>query len=249
MAENTVTTVDENTRRYYLDIMGIQCWELIQGGVESDSVTTSQADTLEPERDESMQQLALDVQHCNSCQLHTDRKQAITGRGHLSPELMFVFLSPDQKDDDSGILCSGEANSLFTKMLAAIDIAIDDVYITSLLKCRVSVNHTVSPSEINHCSDFLKRQVHLLRPRLLVVLGETAARCMLQRDASLDNLRSEINAGVSSDMISHNSSNYQHFESVPLFVSYSPRELVQQTENKRKAWQDLQQIQKILAAC
>ncbi len=222
--------LDENSRRYYLDVMGVQCWELREA-VEIDTV---------------FRQLEIDVQQCVKCPLHSKRKQALAGRGNQSADLMFVLLSPDNNDDDAGELCSAEAGELFAKMLTAIDVSIDEVYITSLLKCRVPLNHTVSPGEILRCSGYLKQQISHVQPKLLVVLGETAAHCLLQKDLPLDELRSLINAPDKTQGVSDAAGTDHQFESVPLFVSYSPQELVKQADNKRKAWLDLQQIQKIV---
>jgi len=248
MTENTVTPLDENTRRYYLDVMGIQCWQLLDAEnlqpasdetlIENNRDVTSvdvaaDADASINVRAQAWPQLENAIKQCSKCQLCNSRKQVIVGRGSQSAELMFVLLSPNSGDDETGAICSGEAGELFSKMLTAINISINDVYITSLLKCSVPTNHTVSPKEIQSCNEYLKHQIQLIRPKLLVVLGETAIRCLLQKTMSLDDYRAK-NAG----------SQYQ-VESVPLFVSYSPQELLQQAENKRKAWSDLQQLQKL----
>ncbi len=236
MTENVVIPIDENIRRYYLDVMGIQCWELIDPAEqENDELNTAEAveaDGL------SMPSLENVIQQCNKCQLYKGRRQAISGRGEQSAELMLVLLSPDANDDEAALICSGAANDLLAKMLAAIDVSVDEVYITSLLKCNVPVTHTVSTTELHHCNQYLKQQIQLVQPKLLVILGETAARCMLQKNLSLDDLRDATNASVPSGQ----------FESVAMFVSYSPQELMRQPNNKRKAWQDLQQIQKIIQA-
>ena len=236
MAENTVTPIDENMRRYYLDVMGVQCWELI-APVEQVNDELNIAEAVEA-NDISLPSLEDAIQQCNRCQLHKGRKQAISGRGKQSAELMLVLLSPDANDDEAALICSGAANDLLAKMLAAINVSVDDVYITSLLKCNVPVTHTISTTELHHCNQYLKQQIQLVQPKLLVVLGETAARCMLQKNLSLDDLREATNASVQSGQ----------FESVAMFVSYSPQELILQPDNKRKAWLDLQQIQKIIQA-
>ena len=247
MTEDTVTPLDENTRRYYLDVMGIQCWESIQSKVEADRVNSKNVDSAQNEAaGTALLKLETDVQQCVKCQLHATRKQAILGRGNQSAELMFILLSPDMNDDESGELCSGEANELFAKMLSAINISINDVYITSLLKCSVPAQHTISTSELHYCKNYLKQQIQLIQPKLLIILGETTARCLLQKDSSLDDFRTLINAELNATLKTAAISN--QFESVPLFISYSPQELVQQPENKRKAWLDLQQIQKIIEA-
>lgn len=236
MSKGVTQSLDENTRRYYLDVMGIQCWESIdsqhQRENQDDASLIEGSDRDVAAFDHS--QIEESIQQCTKCALHKTRKQALTGRGNQSAELMFVVLAPSASDDDSGIVCSGEADVLFSKMLAAIEIDINDVYLSSLLKCSVPVNHTVSPKEIQSCYDHLKQQIQLIQPKLLVVLGETAVRCLLQKDLSIDDYR------AMNDDLPH------EVESVPLFVSYSPGELLQQPENKRKAWSDLQQLQKIL---
>ena len=262
MSKNTAFSFDENTRRYYLDVMGIQCWQLRNAedgqaeerqaeerqAVEEGSHTANNREVISVDvikDDNNWPQLETIIQQCNKCQLSATRKQAIAGRGNQSAELMFVLLAPNSSDDEAGYVCSGEANDLFSKMLAAINVPIEDVYITSLLKCGVPAQHTISPNELHQCNDYLKQQIQLIQPKLLVVLGETTIRCMLQKDSSLDDLRVFLNTEKHAETTAEASMDNQ-FESVPLFVSYSPQELLQQPENKRKAWLDLQQIQKII---
>jgi DNA polymerase len=255
MSKNTAFSFNENTRRYYLDAMGIQCWQLRDAedrpvekrsaedrpavdrqAAEQGSLAANNRDVISAEivtEGNNWSQLETTIQQCDQCQLSATRTQAIAGRGNQSAELMFVLLAPGSSDDEAGTICSGEANDLFSKMLAAINVPIEDVYITSLLKCKVSAKHTVSPQEIKQCHLYLKQQIQLIQPKLLIVLGETTIRCLLQKNLSLDDFRA-MNAEPQ----------YQ-IESVPLFVSYSPQELLQQAENKRKAWSDLQQLQKM----
>lgn len=249
MTRDTVSSIDENTRRYYLDVMGIQCWEMLESyRLESQQPEPQQYDgeVISSQAKQSViswPQLQADIQQCQKCPLHKTRKQAITGRGNPSAELMFVLLAPDPVDDESGVLCDGEANNLFSKMLAAINVSVNDVYITSLLKCSVEENHTITPGEIVQCKAYLKHQVQLVQPKILVLLGETAARCLLQKNLSLDDFRAMVNHEIKTD--APITGQYQ-FDSIPLFVAYSPQELLQQAENKRKAWLDLQQLQKLI---
>jgi uracil-DNA glycosylase family 4 len=252
-----VKAMDENTRRYYLDVMGIQCWESLEAKQLLDEshhkkhVMLSGDDQADADRDvastgllpdiSNWQQLETAVQQCKQCPLHKTRKQPILGRGHQSAELMIVLLSPDASDDASGQLCSGETYELLSKMLGAIDVAIDEVYLTSLFKCAVPVSHMVSANELRQCNTYLQQQIRLIAPKQLVVLGETAARCLLQKDRPLDDLRVLINSAEN-----NNVSMLAEYPLVPLLISYSPQELLQQPENKRKAWQDLQQLKKMM---
>ena len=251
MAKDTAPALDENTRRYYLDVMGVQCWQSLEpvsqqnvlhdgepvAGPNTDSAAESEVEVP----GNSWSVLEREVQNCDRCVLHETRKQALLGRGSRSAELMFLLLAPDTSDDLMGMICSDAADDLFARMLDAIDIEIDDVYITSLLKCALPASHTVTPKEIRCCTEHLKQQVQLIQPELIVVLGETAIRCLLQKDLTLDDYRAMNPETGSRDQ--------QHqFESVPLFVSYSPHELLRQVENKRKAWSDLQQLQAMMSA-
>ena len=246
MSKITAFSFDENTRRYYLDVMGIQCWQLRNTedrpteerlGSEEGSLAANNRDVISADiisNDNNWPQLETTIQTCDKCQLYATRKQAIVGRGNQSAELMFVLLTPSSNDDEAGCVCSGEDNDLFSKMLAAINVDIDDVYITSLLKCSVPASHTVSAKEIKQCFAYLKRQVRLIQPKLLIVLGETTIRCLLQKNMSLDDFRAM------------NTNQPFQIDSIPVFSSYSPQELLQQPELKRNAWTDLQQIQKLI---
>lgn len=247
MADEMITTesvLDENIRRYYLDAMGIQCWQLLA----SESATEVNKDvTLTPAQaitgEVSWLQLEKNIQRCNQCQRHQSRKQAIVGRGSKTAELMVVLLSPNAADDASGVICEGDSGELFSKMLAAINIAVSDVYITSLLKCHSANTQTISADEIQQCNNHLSQQIQLIQPKLLIVLGEAAAQCLLQENLPLDDLRANCNKDK--NIHSPRTDKYQ-FNDVPLFVSYSPDELLQNTENKRKAWSDLQALKQII---
>ncbi len=249
MKHTDLTSMDENTRRYYLQTMGIQCWEL--AGKEKSEVIPAGLAPARPSETEPLQesrvtadasntvaaswrQLQASVQQCELCSLHEARQQmtVATGTGgSKTPLLMVVLLAPDEH----GALLTESANALFEKMLAAINLPMNKVYISSLLKCPVPDNHTISVSEIDSCRQYLKQQIQLLQPKQLVVLGETAARCLLQKNMPLDDIRANVN------------SLQQNIEGVSLLVSYSPEELLLQAENKRKAWTDLQQLQQLLA--
>lgn len=253
MTEDSSAPLDENTRRYYLDAMGIQCWEMLEvvqpqndhGEMHSAEpvarpVVTSVAESSNTEVAAiNWTQLEEAVRLCERCTLHKPRKQALPGRGNQSANLMFLLFAPNARDDESGVICSAELDELLGKMLAAIGIDINDVYISSLLKCAVPENHTVSAKEIHSCKQHLTQQIRLIKPEFLIVLGETAARCLLQKNLPIDDMRA-MNPGMSDQ-----GQPYQ-VEDIPVFISYSPQELMQQPAHKRAAWADLQQLQKLI---
>jgi len=242
MTKDIAPPLDENTRRYYLDVMGVQCWQSLEPALQQnhDHDVEQNVESGRGVTDTGWSQLEQNIETCEQCVLHETRKQALTGRGNQAADLMFVLLAPDVSDDNNGLICSDAAGDLFTRMLAAIDIDIDDVYISSLLKCAVPASHTISPKQIRSCNEYLKQQVRLIRPEFIVVLGETAVRCLLQKDLDIDDYRA-MNPGAS------NSGQPYQFESIPMFVTYSPQELILQADNKRKAWSDLQQLQAMMA--
>lgn len=253
MTKHIVPPLDENTRRYYLDVMGVQCWQSLEPAHQPEQQSAPEQNKghndgseLESAGVTATAWISLEqhVQNCDRCVLHKTRKQALIGRGKRSAELMFVLLAPDTSDDRNGRLCSDSADDLLSKMLSAIDIDINDVYITSLLKCSVPDSHTVSPKEIFACTEYLKWQVELIRPELIVVLGETAIRSLRQKDLTIDDFRD-----MNPDAVSPGKDEEQHycFESIPVFVSYSPQDLLMKPEHKRKAWSDLQQLQAMMS--
>lgn len=256
MSDSSQPVLDENTRRYYLDTMGVQCWQLLEPMSDSESiiepeierevkhaateVVTEAVELPQEAADVPLTWLSLEdsIQQCDRCHLQQTRSSVVAAQGNQSAELMIVLLSTAM---------DVEASKLLAKMLAAIDIKLEDVYITSLLKCELPPQHTVSMVEIKACSHFLNQQIQLLKPKQLFVLGETTARCLYQKNLQLDALREQVN--VDADM---RSSEHAGFVSpvidvrIPLLLSYSPQELQQQPENKRKSWSDLQLLQRRL---
>ncbi len=221
--------LDENSRRYYLDAMGIQCWQLLEQ--ENAALQTPVAIEKEVvEQNDVEQNVARDV--------GKSVQYEVLSRGNKSADMMFVLLSPSANDETSGELCSGEEGVLLTKMLAAIKVPIADVYITSLLKSSSPVTDAISSNEMEQCKTQLKQQIQKVEPKVLIALGEASAQILLKQKMPLDRLREQVNT--------NGNKSETHFESTPLFVSYSPAELLQKAESKRKAWLDLQQLQKRL---
>ena len=225
--------LDENSRRYYLDVMGVQCWQLLESENVALQTPAADKDAVKKEvieKEVAEKSIARDVDETVQYE--------VLSRGNESADMMFVLLSPSSNDTAAGELCSGEEGALLTKMLAAIKVSIADVYITSLLKSSSSVTDTISLNEMEQCIMQLKQQIQKVKPKVLIALGEASAQMLLKQKMSLDRLREQVNT--------NDNKSKAHFESVSLFVSYSPTELLQKAENKRKAWLDLQQLQKRL---
>lgn len=249
-----MTPVDENLRRYYLDAMGIQCWQELMPSqpdiaepmvsdtdvADVEEATMAVADKAVAETSSSQNQhtpfeaIQQKILSCQQCAVHETYPNIIPGRGKEPADILILLLSPSLEDQAASTVCSGGESALLTRMLAAIGLGIDDVFITSLLKYAVPESHTIRPNEVAHGLEHLKAQLEYIRPDTILVMGDIAARCLLQKNIDLDNFRSS------------NQSPEYRYESIPLLFSYSPAELMADPSNKRKAWQDLQLLQALL---
>jgi DNA polymerase len=146
--------------------------------------------------------------------------------GNEDADIMLVGEGPGAEEDRQGEPFVGRAGQLLTAMLYAIGLQRKQVYIANIVKCRPPGNRVPAPEEIQHCAPYLHRQIELVNPRLLVALGATASRHLLQTVDSLNSLRGRVHT----------------CQDIPLIVTYHPAYLLRVPANKRKAWDDLQAI-------
>ena len=133
---------------------------------------------------------------------------------------------PGADEDAQGIPFVGKAGQLLTKMIEAMGYTRGDVYICNVLKCRPPGNRNPEPDEVASCEPFLKKQLAVLRPRLIVTLGKFAAHCLLRLDTPITRLRG----------------NWKSYEGVQLMPTYHPAFLLRDPSRKRECWSDLQQV-------
>jgi DNA polymerase len=172
----------------------------------------------------SWDQLAPHIAGCTACGLCRTRKQAVPGVGALAARWMFVGEAPGSEEDALGEPFVGQAGRLLDNMLKAIGLSRTvDVYIANVLKCRPPGNRNPEPAEVAQCFPFLRRQIELIQPRLIVALGRFAALTLLNADATIASLRGRVHA----------------YREVPLIVTYHPAYLLRNLPDKAKAWEDL----------
>ena len=172
------------------------------------------------------------VRTCVACGLCKQRKQAVFGVGNESAPWLFVGEGPGADEDELGEPFVGQAGKLLDSMLAAIGIARGrEAYIANVVKCRPPGNRTPSAEEAAACAPFLDRQIGLIRPRLIVALGKTAATRLLGTEASLASLRGKVH----------------EYQGTPLVVTYHPAYLLRSLPEKAKAWEDLTLARRTLA--
>ena len=172
-----------------------------------------------------------DIGDCTRCKLHQlGRKQIVFGVGNPRAELMFVGEGPGADEDQQGEPFVGRAGQLLNKMIEAMGLRREDVYIANVVKCRPPGNRTPERDECDTCSPFLLRQIEVIKPKAIVALGAVAAKNLLAINASMSDLR-----GRSYD-----------FRGSQLFVTYHPAFLLRDPRQKAEAWKDLQQVMKFL---
>lgn len=171
-----------------------------------------------------------EIKNCQNCPLGSTRKNFVFGVGNPNAKIMFVGEAPGREEDEQGIPFVGRAGQLLSRMLASIGLSREDVFIANVLKCRPPQNRDPLPEEIAHCEPYLKKQLRLISPRLIVALGRIAGQVLLRREASLSQLRETVHL----------------YEKIPLVVTYHPAALLRNSLWKQQAWEDLKKIKKVL---
>jgi DNA polymerase len=165
-----------------------------------------------------------DVAACEACSLCRTRNKTVPGVGDTRARWLFVGEAPGGEEDAKGEPFVGQAGRLLDNMLAAIGLdRRRDVYIANVLKCRPPGNRTPEPIEIEACRPYLDRQLELIRPKLIVALGRSAANTLLGNDATIGSMRGRLH----------------RYGSVPMLVTYHPAYLLRTLQDKAKAWEDL----------
>jgi uracil-DNA glycosylase family 4 len=168
---------------------------------------------------------------CTRCKLHKQgRKQIVFGVGNPRAELMFIGEGPGADEDQQGEPFVGRAGQLLNKMIEAMGLKREDVYIANVVKCRPPGNRTPERDECETCMPFLMRQVEAINPKAIVALGAVAAKNLLQMNSSMGDMRSRS----------------YDFRGAKLFVTYHPAYLLRDPRQKSETWKDLQQVMKYL---
>jgi uracil-DNA glycosylase family 4 len=170
------------------------------------------------------------VKECVSCGLHKTRTQTVFGTGNRNARVMFIGEAPGAEEDKQGKPFVGRAGQLLTQMLRAVGFARDDVFIANILKCRPPNNRDPQAEEVEKCTPFLREQIELIKPDVLVALGRIASHFLLDTTTSLSKLRGQV----------------FKFNNTPLLVTYHPAYLLRTPADKSKAYEDLKKIREFL---
>jgi len=171
------------------------------------------------------------IGECTRCKLSgLGRTQVVFGVGNPSADLMFVGEAPGADEDVQGVPFVGRAGQLLTKIIEAIGLRREDVYIANVIKCRPPQNRNPEPDEIETCEPFLFQQIDVIKPKVIVTLGKFAAQCLLRSEEPISRLRGRL----------------FDYRGAKLIPTFHPAYLLRNPASKREVWEDMKLVKKLL---
>jgi uracil-DNA glycosylase len=183
--------------------------------------------------DETLEDIRRDLGDCERCKLFSTRTNIVFGEGASKAELMFVGEGPGADEDASGRPFVGRAGQLLTKMIEAIDLKREDVYIANVVKSRPPGNRTPESDEVKACIPFLFRQISAIRPKLIVTLGNPAMQALLDTKIGITKMRGQFQ-------------DYPRIPGIKVLPTFHPAYLLRSPDKKREAWEDLKKVRAFL---
>jgi DNA polymerase len=181
--------------------------------------------------EEALQAIRSEIGDCTRCKLHRlGRRQVVFGVGNPAADLMFVGEAPGADEDVQGIPFVGRAGQLLTKIIEAIGLTRDEVYIANVIKCRPPENRNPEPDEVETCEPFLFQQIDRIKPKVIVALGTFAAKALLKTQDPISRLR-----GRSFD-----------YRGATLIPTFHPAFLLRSPDRKRDVWEDMKKVRVLL---
>ena len=183
---------------------------------------------VQPARSSTLEAVREELGDCRRCKLHPTRTNIVFGTGNPKAKLAFVGEGPGRDEDLQGKPFVGLAGQLLTKIIQAIQLTREEVYITNIIKCRPPGNRNPEPDEINACEPFLIKQLEVIRPKLICALGTFAAQTLLKTEERISLLRGR----------------FHQYQGIPLMPTYHPAYLLRNPNFKRDVWEDMKKIKK-----
>ena len=182
------------------------------------------------DKGEALEQLKASVLNCTECALSKSRRNPVFGEGNPDADLMFIGEAPGLQEDIQARPFVGKAGILLTKIIEAMGLRREDVYIGNCLKCRPPQNRNPLPSEIVACREFFMKQIKIINPRLICCLGKFASQTVLMSEESISRLRGK----------------FYNFENIKVMPTFHPAYLLRNPQEKRLVWDDMKKVRDFL---
>jgi len=183
-----------------------------------------------PESKETIEEIRADIGNCTRCPLHEGRTKIVHTTGNFSADLMFVGEAPGANEDAEGVPFVGRAGQLLNKIIEAIGLKREDVLVGNINRCRPPGNRTPTLPEAHTCRPFLIREIAVIRPKVIVVLGNTACQNLLDTKVGITKLRG----------------NFQDYYGVKVMPTFHPAYLLRDPSKKRETWEDMKKVRDYL---
>jgi uracil-DNA glycosylase family 4 len=190
-----------------------------------------EGDTVDPKWKDSKDALELheNIKECKNCQLGHLRKNFVFGTGNPNADIMVIGEAPGRDEDEQGKPFVGRAGQLLTKILEAIDFKREDVFICNILKCRPPGNRDPEKKEVAECEPYLQKQIELINPEFILVLGRIALNTLLKGNYKMGEMRGKV----------------MEYHGKKMLVTYHPAALLRNPQWKRSTWEDVQKLRKM----
>ena len=192
-------------------------------------IITSKAVNQEFLKSSTLAELNEAICNCLNCSLGNTRNKFVFGSGNINADVLVIGEGPGKDEDEQGLPFVGRAGKLLTDILAAIKFSRDEVYIANIVKCRPPGNRVPLPEEMDACIPYLKKQIELIQPKLILCLGLTAAQGLLKKRDTLGNLRGKV----------------FDFENRKVIVTYHPAALLRNPAWKKDCWEDVKKFRRL----
>ncbi|MDM8556933.1 uracil-DNA glycosylase [Desulfococcaceae bacterium HSG7] len=180
---------------------------------------------------ETLAALHAESNNCQRCNLWQNRQTIVFGDGNPHARLVFIGEAPGMDEDRQGLPFVGAAGQLLTRIIQAMKLKREDVYICNIIKCHPPQNRNPLPEEINACAPFLKRQIKAIQPDYICTLGAFATQTILQTDRPISHLRGRFHS----------------YEGIQVMPTFHPAFLLRNPGKKRDVWEDMQKLMRMLA--
>ena len=182
------------------------------------------------ESNETIEEIRLDIGNCVRCPLHEGRTKIVHTTGNFSADLMFVGEAPGANEDAEGVPFVGRAGELLNKIIQSIGLKREDVLVGNVNRCRPPGNRTPTLPEAHTCRPFLKREIAVVKPKVIVVLGNTATQNLLDTKVGITKLRGE----------------FQDYFGINVMPTFHPAYLLRDPSKKREVWEDMKKVRDFL---